>query len=306
MEKNKTIAMVITAAVAIIMVGSLLMPIINDAIDDSKVYYNNEYGPYAQVVDGESVTINISTTIGTAGTTTYTVNGESVIVPQGPRAILIAENLTVFQNYSNGIAINGVDSNGDLISSNANWSNASITIDGNTISYTATLDDATISKVVVNEWAFYRSNEGDYRIIDFVGSSVTVYVNDLTQVYGSNRIGTTGEFFRFNGTDVKISKSVDGVTTTRNATATVQTTDVMDDVISFKVDPSRETSSSFKFITDNNGEDYDVYPYYMIVPASVYGQTETNAAYAGVLAVLPILVICGIMVAVVATFRSKF
>lgn len=294
---------IVSVIVALTMISSILVPIIVSADENTKVYYNNNFGPYAQVVEDDSITLNISTTVGTAGTTIYTVDGESVSVPQGPRAILIAENLIVFQNYSNGIAINGVDLNGDLISSNANWSNVSITIDGNNISYTATINDATVSKDVVNEWAFYRSNEGDYRIIDFISSSVTVYVNDLTQVYGSNRIGTTNEFFRFNGTDVKISKLAEGVTTTRDATATVQTTDVMNDVISFNVDSSRETSSSFKFITDNNGEDYEVYPYYMIVPVSVYGQTDTNILVSTLLSMLPILLSIAVIVGTIAYFR---
>lgn len=298
---NKLIPVILATFVGVLLIGSVLMPVIIDADDDTKVYYNNNFGPYAQVVEGDVVSIVVSTTIGTGGSTICTVDGESVIIPQGLRAILIAENFVVYQNFAYGIGIYGIDSNGDMIN-NASWANVSITIDGDNISYTASVNDVTASGDVVNEWAFYRSNEGSYRIVDYISSSVTVYVNDLTQVYGSNLIATTGEYFSFNGTDVKISKLADDVTTTRDATATVQTTDVMNDVISFKVDSSRETSSSFKFITDNNGEDYEVYPYFMIVPASVYGQTESNEAYSAILFAIPVVLIMALVAIVIATF----
>lgn len=299
---NKLIPVILATFVGVLLIGSVLMPVIIDADDDTKVYYNNNFGPYAQVSDNETIAIEITTTPGTAGSTVYTVNGENVGVPQGPRAILLAENLTIYQNYSDGIACFGVDSDGNLSTFN-NYPSIDVNIVGNSMTIVTTdSSNATTTYNFDCEWIFYRSNVGDYRLVDFLSARQTVYVNDLKQVYGSNRIGTTGEFFSFNGTDVKIAKLSDGTTTIREATATVTTTDVMRDVISFEVDPSRATSSSFKFITDNNGNDYEVYPYYFVIPASVYGQTESNEAYSAILFAIPVVLIMALVAIVIASF----
>lgn len=301
---NKIIATLAGAAVVVIMLGALLVPIINDAIDDTKVYYNNSTGPFASVTDDDTISIEITTTIGTSGSTVYTVNGESVSVSNGPRAILVAENVTIYQNYSDGIAITGVDSDGAIIGYGT-WENISITINGDMMTYTSSVNDINVTKEVVNEWAFYRYNVGNYRMLDYIAAPATVYVNDLNQVYGSNYINTTGEFFTFNGTDVKIYKTSDTVTSMRETTASVTTTDVMNNVQSFVVDPSREVSSSFKFVTDNNGTPYDVFPFYFIVPTEVYGQTESNIAVAGILTVLPLLIVVAVLGSFVY-YRSRY
>lgn len=299
---NKLIPVILATFVGVLLIGSVLMPVIIDADDDTKVYYNNNFGPYAQVSDNDTISIDITTTIGTAGSTVYTVNGENVSLPQGARAILLADDLTIYQNYTDGIVCFGVDSDGNLSNFGA-YPSVDVDIVGNSITVIVTdSSDNSTTYVFDCDWIFYRSNVGDYRLVDYISSRQTVYVNDLKQVYGSNRIGTTGEFFSFNGTDVKIAKLSGGTTTIRETTATVTTTDVMRDVISFEVDPSRDTTSSFKFITDNNGEDYEVYPYYFVIPASVYGQTESNEAYSAILFAIPVVLIMALVAIVIATF----
>lgn len=294
MKINNLMMIIIGATLGFIMIGSFLVPFVANYTDSTKEYYNNQYGPYADVSEDDIINLEITTTIGTAGSTVYSVNGTEVTVTQGPRAIVLSEKLTIIQNYNNGIGIYGVDSSNNLI--NTTGDSLTVTIDGNTISIQWALSsDNTSGEIITNSsWIFYRANVGNYRIIDYISSARTVYINELDQVYSSNWIGTTREFFTLNGTSVNVySGEIGGTATVESTTASVTLTDVMTDVKNFVVDPTRENSGAFKFTVDNSGTPYDVYPYYFIVPDKVFGISDENKVINSMFTILPIVVMGG-------------
>lgn len=292
----KIVSVLVGVTISIIMVGFVLTPVINDAVDNTKVYYNNEYGPFADVPNNETVTIVVSTTIGTAGTTTLTVNGENVSTPQGPRAVLLADTFIIYQNYSNGIAFNGI--NGDTLIHDTDYSDITITLDGGVANITASVGDTNREFSLPYEWAYYRSNIGDYRLIDFIASNATVYINSTDQVKGCQYNTPINSFYSFVGTDVTVySPSVS------NAVANVELTDVMNNVKSFVISPSRENAGAFQFNYDVNGETKVVTPYYFVVPYKVYGQTEASIQASNILFVIPSMMLVAVIAMMVTLIR---
>lgn len=296
---NKIVPMVLGATIAIILTASVLMPVINDTVDDTKVYYNNGGGSYASVVDD---VVNISLDLGT-DRVVYAVNGVNQSLNLGGIGFVITDSFTIAGGYSNTIDVSGVDKNGNLIST-ARYSSIDLTLEPGRAIIDGTLtDESTVSYEFNNEWAFYRYSEGDYRVLANIGvDELTVYVNNINQVYGSNWINTTGEYFAFNGADVKV---YDGESII-NTNATVELSNVMNGVESFTVTSDRTVSGAFKFTVDNNGADYDVYPYYFIIPASVYGQTESNESYTALLYAIPVILLAAIVAAIALMFARRY
>lgn len=303
---NRLISVILAISVGVIMVGSVLVPTIIDANDDTKVYYNNNYGAFADVSDNEEINLEITTVIGTAGSSTYYINGEELNLIQGSRVIVVSENLTIAQEHATGIGITGVDSSGNLFRYLADSVNVAINGESITIEWVRSVDSTSGTINVNSSWIFYRSFDGDWRAVEYLSSSRTAYINDFSQVYSSNWIGTTKEFFTLNGTSVEVYSGTVGETATLSTTtATVEATEVMNGVSSFVISSDRETSGAFKFTVDNEGEPYDVFPYYFIIPASVYGQTDTNIAIATILFAIPVIVLLSFVVFIVRTFSNN-
>lgn len=298
MEIKNLIYLMVGSVIAVLMIGSLLIPFVADYTDSTKEYHNNNFGAYAKVSDQDEIVINITTTIGTAGTTNATVNGTVLDVPQGPRALVIADSFVIFQNYSNGIQVAGpIEENGALY--HKDHSSVNLSINNNVATFTLlTSNGENVTLNTTFSWCYYKFVEGDYRLIDYIatGQSRTVYYNSLDQIHGSNVIGRTGQFFAFTGNDVTVFNS-DGSSYT--TTATVEITNVMNNVSSFVVDSDRANSKAFHFTVDDNGSPYDVYPYYFVVPYEVYGITEQNTVINSIFSIIPIIFVAGVVVTVV-------
>lgn len=290
----KNISMiVISAIVGVIMIGSVLVPIVDNAIDNSKVYYNNEVGTYAQMGQ-DNISVEIETVIGSAGSTTYFVNGDEVDIPSGNRVFSLSSLFSISQSDSNGLVLAYVGENNSI--TKGYYSSIDISAVNGIITMTVVNDSNSNTLIFKPDWAFYRANSGDYRIMDYVSGTKTLFVNNLDQIYSSNLVNTTGGFFSLNGTNVIY---YDNTGAKQELTANVTTTDVMEGVISFEVSQDRSVAGAFKFTIDNNGEPYDVLPYYMVFPSEVIGQTNTNVIISTLLSVLPILAISGLLVGMV-------
>lgn len=299
---TKLIGVIIAASIAILMSGSILMPVINDAVDDTKVYYNNGAGHYASITD-ETVTINATLGEGDNAMINYTVNGESVGANRGKTTILISDNCTIYGPYTNTIELTGIDKNGNLISP-VRYSSITAIISSDSIDLTGVVvsDSSTVNYEFDNNWAFYRSNSGDYRVLDNIRDNTLIYINDINQIYSSNWITTTSEFFNLNGDDVTVR---DGTTET-TTTASVTLNSVMNGVKSFLISSDRTSSAAFHFEVDNAGEPYDVYPFYFVIPASVYGQTESNESYTALLYAIPVILLTAIVATIALMFARRY
>ena len=77
-------------------------------------------------------------------------------------------------------------------------------------------------------------------------------------------------------------------------------TNVMRGVYSFNLGAviSGNRTDGVHFDVDNNGTPYTVYPYFLVVPNKVYGETEQNAVINTMFEIIPIIVIAGIVITV--------
>lgn len=296
----KLVGVLVGVTISIIMVGFVLAPVINDAVDDTKVYYNNDFGPFAEIPNGDVVTIHVTTTIGTAGTTVLEVGDYTLNLAQGPRSIMLADSFILFQNYSNGIELSGIINEDGTIYRD-NHKEVTLVISNNVANITAvTPEDVTKTFVAPFEWGYYRYDTGDFRMVEYISGDRTVHVNSIDQIRGCNIIGRTGQFFTFEGDDVTVFNA-DG--TSYSTTAEISTTDVMNNVESFVVSSDRTNSNAFHFAVDDNGSPYDVYPYYFIMPYEVFGQTESNVQASGILYAIPSMMLVAVIVAMIVLIR---
>lgn len=293
MEIKNLIYLMVGGVIAILMIGSLLIPFVADYTDSTKVYYNNDFGPFADVEKDDTVSITMGAVLGDTTGGSMTVNGEPVIVQQGGRALLLSDNLYIVHNYSYGLAFSGISKSGFV---NQGFTDLTLSVANGEISATGTTNGGeTESYVFDYEWCYYRANSGDYRMLDFLSSDRTVYFNEIEQIKSAGYINTTGEFYSLSGYNVAVT---DNNLVRENVTATATVTDVMNGVSSVVVSSDRTNSSAFKFSVDNGGVPYDVYPYYFVIPAKVYGITEQNTVINSMFSIIPVIFVAGVVVTV--------
>lgn len=296
MEIKNLIYLMVGSVIAVLMIGSLLIPFVADYTDSTKEYYNNDFGPFAEVPNGDVVNIHATTTVGTAGSTVLEVDDFVLNLAHGPRSIMLANSFILFQNYSNGLQLAGII-NEDGTVYRGDHKEVTLSISNNVATITAvTSEDVTKTFVVPFEWGYYRNDVGGFRMVEYISDDRTVHVNSIDQVRGCNIIGKTGQFFTFEGDNVTVFNA-DG--TSFPTTANISTTDVMNNVKSFTVSSDRTNSNAFHFTVDDNGSPYDVYPYYFIVPYKVYGITEQNTVINSIFSIIPIIFVAGVVVTVV-------
>lgn len=299
---TKLIGVIIAASVAILMSGSILMPVINDAVDDTKVYYNNNTGSYSMINDGSDIDFSIVPTGNTSGAIHNVVieGGSNTAVYSGLRCIVMSDKFVISQLNT---AVLGLAYVIDDIQHYATFES------GNTITVSLSNNVAVVSNGTDNytipfDWCFYvDSSSKSYRMMDYTSDNRVVYINDVNQVYASNWINTTGEFFAINGTNVTIYGENENTTASYDGL-----TEVMNGVSSFTVGPisggARTTGIHFSVL--NGSADYEVYPYFILVPASVYGQTESNESYTALLYAIPVILLTAIVATIALMFARRY
>lgn len=304
---NKIIGVIIGASIAVMMIASIMVPIINDAVDDTKVYYNNDFGVLAAATD-EPVEYSIRYTGNTSGAISETyINGvKSATVYNGVRAIVISDSLVVSQQNNVSAWLISVGNSVESMNYYAMVSSPiemTLTADNVSLSFESEGGENTSLDVPTN-WCYYRDdNSTDYRIVDYTNADKVVYVNDLKQVRGASWINTTDEFFNFEGTTVNVYGD-----TPENPTMIYEGyTNVMNGVYSFDLGAviSGNRTDGVHFDVDNNGTPYTVYPYFLVIPNEVYGQTETDTAYSAILFAIPAILIVALLVAILSSIIRR-
>lgn len=299
----KIVSVLVGVTISIIMVGFVLTPVINDAVDNTKVYYNNDFGVLAAATD-DPIEYSIRYTGNTSGAISDVyINGvKSGTVYNGIRAIVISDSLVIAQqNNLNSWMIYVGNSVESRAYSALMSSPIELTITADNVSLSFKSDgSADISIEIPTNWCYYRDdNSKDYRIIDYTNSEKVIYVNDLKQVRGASWINTTGEFFNFEGTSVNVYGN-----TPENPTMVYEGyTNVMNGVYSFNLGAviSGNRTDGVHFDVDNNGTPYTVYPYFLVIPNMVYGQTESDVSYSAILYAIPAIFISALIVAMLSS-----
>ena len=282
--KTNLLTLVITMTVGIILVGSLLSPILEDTEKDYKV--TNGFGNLAtlddDVNDAISGVINqskieINSDSWTRGDLTYnwtcplvadtfivktlvTSNAVSISF-----ACIISGTSTILTTDSNSVATLAIE---------AEEGSASVTI-----TYSDSTPDTSLT--IPYTWVAYMDKDGDHVVqtLPWAGTfSYLAYYNNIEDLRGADF--KSGSFYSYVGYDVTYG--------TTSYTASATTTDVSGVVNVHCMD---NNGSNFKFNSINIGV--------IVAPLTVYGTTETMDGYAGLLNVLPLLLIVGILVGAV-------
>lgn len=271
---DNKIGLMVTISIAVILMGSLLVPIIVDANDDSQIVKTN-MGNYADVLDySTSADLSIAYT---AATNEYVINGESQTL-SGYGALAISDN---FRLGYNGTSVYWAYYDGSTVRFGT----------GNLESFTITIADGVLTLVfggtttITPEWskiAYLTNDESDpYAINLFFSGSNTIYVNSLDQIIAANPVASNTGFVSFINGAVQ-SFGVDAV-------ANIGTSAVSgaESMLGLSAGPSGTLNVSV------DGADNALL--YVAVPKVVSSDTITSDAMA-ILYVIPVLLIASLVV----------
>lgn len=282
MEKGKLIPMVVMAAVAVIMVGSVLVPIVNDSTNDYRV--TNGFGNLVSLDENKSDTINcvvddsgidVNGKKWTRGDITYNwtcpIVADSLVIKTLITGSAASTQFACIVEGVSTIVSTGIN----VLSLEASGGNATITIE-----YTDT-STPDLSITVPYNWIAYFDNNGDHVVqtLPWTGTfNYLAYYNDLNDLRGADY--KSGAFYSYVGDKVTYG------TTEYTATATTAS---VDDVVNVSY-------------MDNDGANFtfnSIYIGVIIAPLTVYGTTETMDQYVPLFGAIVVMVILSIVIAAV-------
>lgn len=191
---SKIVGLLIGVAVAVLMVGTVLAPVISDASDGQRTIFNNATGQYSSIVDDS---LEISYTFDSENKTyEYIANGENVSLKPGQDVIFVTDTclfkMGVINNPSNYIVY--YDGSSHIIH---NIKSLTVSASGSTSSLNwVTSANINGSAELGYSWGFYATSVGDHRAI--IGNE-TIYYHDIDDIYGSYWYGTGSAFVTYNG-----------------------------------------------------------------------------------------------------------
>lgn len=282
----KIVPAIVITAVAVILVGALLMPVIQDYDDDVKVVKNNVTNNLASVV-GEDHTITY-----THSTGALSIDGEAVALTS-QTGIICSNQMNIIYNTAPNLQLFSSQHTTGVVSIT---SDATIVIEGNKITITYSTD--TVEEYSC-DWIYLYDVDGDYGIYRLYNQNKTVYLNDLNQMYGSNILTTTNDWFSFVGKDVKLAVGESPII----ADVTTGSVAGTNKIISVNIGSS---GTGYQFDVDNSGEPYTVHPWIYVVPNEVVGYSDMNNQIVPLMYALPVLIIVAILVGVLmVVLRSR-
>lgn len=292
MESNKLVPVFIALAISTILIGSVLVPVIDDAINDEfKTVVNNEFTYYRSMADGDTIIVSDATA------TTFTVNGESASVPTGTASQVITSDSLVFSmnreksTHTVYVLIDGVPY--QYVATMVN-----LTVSKDKIIGTVTTADNTVSINVPITWAFtYSTGASDWVQYNAYGNR-SIAINDIDQLYGANWISTTSGFFAFHGDNLKVNGIVNDTI--------VFNPEKQSGYADYYILTYTSDGDNTSFVVDNSGEDYTVHPYYLITPKSIMVTEEKDAGTVAILAAIPIIVILSLLVTAASVIRGRY
>lgn len=286
MQTSKLVGIVVLAAVSVILIGSVLMPVITDYDDDVKVVKNNTTSRLAALIGEDDHVITY-----TASTKALTIDGNDV-TPTINRGVLYTDLFNILYQTieTNPLEFYNSDTKSRVVVTN----DFTATVEGKNVN----IKYGTYEHDFECSWLYMMDDNGTYGMFNLYNVNTTIYVNSINDLYGSNVLVTTSDWFSYVGDKVSL---VSGTETT----ATVTTTEVTGtkDIVAINVGGN---GTGYAFEVDNSGTPYTVHPWIVIAPIEVTGYSETNNAVVPLLYALPVLLIVAIIVGVLAlVYRSR-
>lgn len=277
---NKTIMMIISVTIGIIVTGAVLVPVINSSMDRSRTIVNNSATNLASVIDEDTV---------------ISIDGRDILVNDVP-AVITAGLLMSTDSFNIIVATENIELTYKGSSSVYFVKTCDIEIVDNVANIVFTTDSAADpSTLTFNlKWGFVLDPDGQYGMIRVYNTARNLTISNLSNVYGSNRLITTDSWFAFNGNNVEL---LDG-------------TKIKADVIQNEVNGLSgaytinvgSNGDGFTFTIDNNGSPYVVHPWIFIVPNEVVAY-KSELVSMSMLTIIPIFVLIALISMVAVTIR---
>lgn len=267
--KNKLLSVAIMATLTVILLGSLLVPIIDDYENKNVHTYTNSgvRASFMDVQDAHSITISGGT---------LTIDGTTTSVPS--YQIALASDKFNARFYTDGFSVNCTQ---------GAFGSMDVTIEEGKFSGTIgtkTYTDEPLTYLAVPD------SEGEFVMTYADTYDRSIYLNDpAQQFYSANWITTTSQWFSYYQGTLTVAG-------TENDTMSFNGTQVDADTEVYKY----TSAGDITFIVDNSGTDYTVHPFVCVVPRTVTGMTlSADHAVIPLLYAIPVLVIVALLLAAV-------
>ena len=292
----------ITAFVVVVVIGSVLIPVLDDAKDDEKTVFNNNYNRYSRLLDSDIDSFSMTITWNVTTTTAYVTVGD-----ESYNYAMSSSRVPLICTEEGMLNANKVNSRGVLTysgsASSINITDSPITIE--VASGTVTLTDGASTPNVytwdVGSWLFYPDNDGNYTAMNTTSDKDTeIYLNSIDDLYFATVINTDSlGFVSGHGATCKFFNQTDTPTYAMNLVSSQLAgyTDVITTTIgSYTVSEDAGTNT--------DGTPFN--PFITMVPRAVDGHTSQDNSIIAIYEVIPALVIIALVVGVIAlVFRSK-
>lgn len=294
MKQYGLVPAIIVIVVGVIFSVSLLVPVVNDAIDDAKTIYNNESGFYSLIASDESGAVTGSIDENNV----LTINGET-ISGTSQRSALMSDNF--YLRYSGSAhTLNYWDADNSVMASISHVP-VEFTAENGVLTYTDKSVEPEVTVTIPYTWfAYNTAQESDYRDIVTTGTAKTLYVNDITQIYSVGKLSDATGLVSIN--KGQLGKTYDG----DDVTLTLTTHEVPNvrDVVSVQVSTGEVSDIKYNLTVDDTTT--SAFTGNILVPYKVVGINEyPGEGYIELISVIPILVIVGILLGVIALLFAR-
>lgn len=293
---NKTISVVITAALVIIITGSVLVPIITDAQDTQRTVYNNDISQrYSELFNGsDSILdqdIELYVESFTDNTLRITKNGavSTLAAQRYQGTLLMCDAMNIRWDPGNGNFRMSSDTIDGSISQTNLVAPLTITIDNGIITVTDSSDTPKVYTATPTKWLFIPNDAGEWETI--LESSGNFYLNGLDQVYFSTNSNTIG-FYDGNGGELEAATGVYSWTFDGMEKDDRYTDLYVANLSQFTVDDE---------LGEIVGDDF--VPFQVIIPRSVDAHTEANISALALLGAIPVIILISLVASIALIFR---
>lgn len=296
---TKIVGISIAAVIGIIVLGSVLMPILDDATAKTDTFKNEGYFYLDKFEDSYSFYWDSTTP------NTFTVNGEDMTYLNDSGlavSVVLGEKFAVrLANNNTSISFYG---NGSYVSTNAEKPTFTLTLSDGTLTATNGTDTKTISSVPE---IFGIVEEGNYVMKK---TASTAYLNSGSQVIADSEIYASGQTYNgANNVWWHLEGTIDDMEypDTFNSALTI-TDGAIHGQYNSSHDDLYELDNITFTVTTSTAVVYNVTASYFVVPAEVTAERSVHFTDGqnAILGAIPIMIIAAILLGIVAlVIRSR-
>lgn len=287
--ENKAVKIIIACVVGVILIGSLLVPIINDANKDISTPFNNAISA-AYVEKIEDLNDADITIVANGMEAEITVDGNTRTehLQAGRNALVFSQNIYLRYDGSSGFCMlyNTGSADGASFTSTAP---VTVVIKEGKITLTDSATENPVSVTVDLEgFLFIPNQNGDYQNV--VAGASAVYFNDPSQIY---YVGANGTYaYTGNGGNVSLLNTTADYTA---GFATIASVNGQKDMFTAQLSNMQVTFGSTTLT-----------PAFFVIPNVVYGHSDTEMQAVTLLYVIPVMLLVALVVMAVSMFRAKY